>query len=807
MSQSTRSDKVDEPSVGANMDDIHPIIATVVPSWPPEDAMTESLEATAQAVAAEVAALAATNPDAPAVRRAIAASRRATASVAPGIAAHGPSRVDGDATERWRDVAEAVLTLQGVDWESRVGKAMARIDEQAAEFEAQLKYLREHGALPVAVQRVAVEQLLDAIGAIVMVLQGILVQAEQELARDGFFMEGFGVIDSLQVELRHLCAAVRTVQQWRLDVPPELLSFDSAELSTLPLASTDPILAGHDGTTVQRVVGALVVDGGVAALKHVAWVDFDDDGEPVFRKKRKGVTIRRPPRPRISLTTKSRATKQLCAKLDAAIDICRQRATAATSSLVPAVLGDVAAYGRARAAALDMPGAQGALAELTKLYQQVPQPCGSRDSDIVHASSRSGTALPSTGMARAKALARLADPDAPPPTALEHAVHKQLRAAAGSKRLYALVSEVARQASPELVVLPGGVKKLPRTVFKCAVNYDCDLSQINDQVRCTVVADSLVGVAATMRALLASPHVSVVRVKNRFAADYNAVPAGGYVDLQTIVLFECGAGVWMLGEVQVNLWSMLRIKESPNGGHKVFNFARSLRAYDEETYTYNGQLDAEVVARIAAGQVLDVTLRSVEAKAMKDDRAELWRALASDKCRVMKLGLIGIHIGDSGTIALADALKTNTFITVIDLGHNNIGDAGVVAFADALKTNTSITKIGLSSNTIGDSAAVALANTLKTNTSITEVNLGGNKIGDPGAVALADALKTNTSITWISVRDNVIGDTGGMAVADALKSNTSVTEINLYENKIGPSGRAALVDARKINTKVKILFS
>jgi hypothetical protein len=197
-------------------------------------------------------------------------------------------------------------------------------------------------------------------------------------------------------------------------------------------------------------------------------------------------------------------------------------------------------------------------------------------------------------MARAKALARMADPHAPPPTMLAHAVHKQRRAVAGSKWLYETISKIATLVGVELVVLPGGVKKLPRTVFKCGVNYNCDLSEITDQVRCTVGCESLAQVAAMLRALLASADVSVVRVKNRFAPDYDATPAGGYLDLQTIVAFECGsdAGEWMLGEVQVNLWSMLRIKEAPGGGHKVFNFARSLRAYDEATYVYDGKLDA-----------------------------------------------------------------------------------------------------------------------------------------------------------------------------------------------------------------------
>jgi len=443
------------------------------------------------------------------------------------------------------------------------------------------------------------------------------------------------------------------------------------------------------------------------------------------------------------------------------------------------VLDDVAAYSRARTAALGEPGAVAALAELAELSKKVPQPFGISPLDANDANATK--TLPTSGMARAKALSQLTDPHAPPPTALEHAVHKQLRAAAGSKRLYLIVCALARLAGVELVVLPGGVKKLPRTVFKCAVNYNCDLSEITDQVRCTVVCESLAQMAAMLREMLASTDVSVVRVKNRFAPEYDATPAGGYMDLQTIVAFECGPGEWMVGEVQVNLWAMLRIKEAPGGGHKVFNFARSLRAYDEATYVYDGKFDAEAAERIAAGALLIVQL-SNGCKA-EEEQVELGRALASDKCRVATLVLEGNKIGACGTAALAEALKTNTTVTKVDLSGNEIGDSGVVALVDALKTNTTVTEIKLWKNKIGDSGAVALADALKINTAITSIYLQHNEIGDAGAVALADALKTSAVVTKIDLRHNKIGDPGAMALVAALKINTTVTKIDLAFNR------------------------
>merc|ERR1711935_883257 len=78
------------------------------------------------------------------------------------------------------------------------------------------------------------------------------------------------------------------------------------------------------------------------------------------------------------------------------------------------------------------------------------------------------------------------------------------------------------------------------------------------------------------------------------------------------------------------------------------------------------------------------------------------------------------------------------------------------------------------------------AEALKTNTAVTTLDLHGNSIGDAGAAAIAEALKTNTAVASLSLGQNNIGDTGVAAIAEALKTNTAVTYLYLYaNNRIG----------------------
>eukprot|EP00729_Bicosta_minor_P010564 gene10564-30780_t len=67
-----------------------------------------------------------------------------------------------------------------------------------------------------------------------------------------------------------------------------------------------------------------------------------------------------------------------------------------------------------------------------------------------------------------------------------------------------------------------------------------------------------------------------------------------------------------------------------------------------------------------------------------------------------------------------------------------------------------------SNNALGDAIAAAIAEALKTNTAVTALNLWDNSIGDAGATALAEMLKVNTAVARLSLVYNKIGDTASL---------------------------------------------
>lgn len=457
------------------------------------------------------------------------------------------------------------------------------------------------------------------------------------------------------------------------------------------------------------------------------------------------------------------------------LEVFRGRQAAATANLVPRILDDVAAYRGAMSAATSVDGAQDAVAALTSMARAVPQSHQAAEADAAGES------------------------ECPPPTELAHAVWRQLEASDGSVWLYNRMVTVVASVGPHLAVIPGGVKQLPRTVFKSAIKYRCNIGRITDQIRCTVVAPTLVDVAHVLRAMLDSPSLAVTRVKNRFAPDYDAAPTGGYLDLQTMVQFSVG-GRQLQGEVQINLEPMLSIKQAPGGGHAIFKFARSLRAYDEATWSYTGPLTGETVGRVAVGAVLTVNLTNTPCDVAGVRR--LARALVPRTARITELNLTETSVEDAGAVLLAEALAVNTTLKTLSLIRAEIGAKGSAALARALETNHCLAHLELSKNILDcDATSVMLGR----NSHLETLGVNACGIDAVGAAVLSRGLASNATLQFLGLDRNAVGPDGARAIADAIRSHSSLARLNLWRAEIGDIGVAVMANAVASNTSLHMV--
>jgi Ran GTPase-activating protein (RanGAP) involved in mRNA processing and transport len=184
-----------------------------------------------------------------------------------------------------------------------------------------------------------------------------------------------------------------------------------------------------------------------------------------------------------------------------------------------------------------------------------------------------------------------------------------------------------------------------------------------------------------------------------------------------------------------------------------------------------------------------------------DEGAEELAEALKANTSVSVLELYGCRITDKGAKAVAEALKVNKSIEVVDLGENDIGDEGACAIAQALKDNKKLKSIGLGKNQIKEEGAKAVADALKVNEHLIDVCLFGNRIGAEGAEAVAEALRDNTCVKRLALDGCYITD----KVAEALKYNKSIVSLYFREPN-GASGAKVLAKVLEVNTTLEDVF-
>eukprot|EP00729_Bicosta_minor_P014554 gene14554-biopygen10298 len=580
------------------------------------------------------------------------------------------------------------------------------------------------GATP-AILKMAAEQATAAAGAIYCTVVTLRRQYAENGGKEGVTDGGGGgmfagtkerklkeMTPKLKAAEASLVSILRVVvEEWKLKLddasssssPPTAAAFEKLEVAE----------AGPGVATMLSVIGAQVI----AHHEAVAATD-NDSAEGWFQ------------------------VNTLPTTLDGFVEAYFRARNVVVRELVPNILLDVELYGAEAKLQADAAGPE-VLARLAAVTEapNVPPLTASQIVDLTAFPAAAAAAVPG-----AKTLARLS--------------YDQHIACGGSIVLYKQVSEVVAGVASKLstpgVVLPGAVKGKERTIYKSGLKYHGNTTKCHDKIRCTVELATLKDIAVVAEALVSMPAFLAVKVKNRFDPEYDSLPIGGYRDMQFSGLVELAGAATSAGagagpayawcEIQLNTTRMIALKsgnakgqagagssgsrgggsgKGGKAGHIAFNVARAINAFAPESFVHAGEWFSDVAERVKAGLLLEVNMSDTKFKDAAQ-RAEFVEALGSKECRVRKLDMERMELGEDDGAAIGEALKVNTTLTSISLGINNLGEVGVAAIGEALKVNTTLTYIDLKWNNLGEVAGAAIGEALKVNTTLTSIDLDYN---------------------------------------------------------------------------------
>lgn len=167
-----------------------------------------------------------------------------------------------------------------------------------------------------------------------------------------------------------------------------------------------------------------------------------------------------------------------------------------------------------------------------------------------------------------------------------------------------------------------------------------------------------------------------------------------------------------------------------------------------------------------------------------------------------KLNLSHKGLGYVGLKAIAPTLKTNTYITELDLQDNNIDEDGMKLIAKTLSENLFINHLDISMNTINNAGLEELLKSLTTNKYVTHLNMSQTGLKDRHADMVSNFIKENGAIKMLILNKNEFSVTGGTSIGNALAINNTISHLDLSWNHIRYAGATAIGQALKLNSSL-----
>lgn len=168
-----------------------------------------------------------------------------------------------------------------------------------------------------------------------------------------------------------------------------------------------------------------------------------------------------------------------------------------------------------------------------------------------------------------------------------------------------------------------------------------------------------------------------------------------------------------------------------------------------------------------------------------------------------------VYLGDnrfnpSDGLQLANLVKDNANLQLIDLRNNNLQDTGATYIFEALaqSSNCNLNTLIVWNNKLTKGSMSMLSKMLKTTKSLETINLGHNGITDEGIYRLKEGLIKNNSLLRIGLQAIKVTCEGVVALAESIVEHSRLEKLDLRGNRLKTAGLMALSQSLKVNKSV-----
>ncbi|ETS62095.1 hypothetical protein PaG_03655 [Moesziomyces aphidis] len=226
------------------------------------------------------------------------------------------------------------------------------------------------------------------------------------------------------------------------------------------------------------------------------------------------------------------------------------------------------------------------------------------------------------------------------------------------------------------------------------------------------------------------------------------------------------------------------------GGHQSTTFygAHTEQLQDAMQTSIAGpgrELDSQITPQEALEIRRKLAPGMSEEEAVSIYQAKRARRILAELPRVGNLLTLDLKSNDirGGVVYLAQVLKKNRTLRVLNLSDNNIEMPGLVAIAEALKYNSTLETLDMSHNPCsgpGLEGITTLRTAFALNSNLKRLFLNDTDLSSEAAIALAEFLPEARSLIHLDLAENFEIDIAGvMALAVSLRMNRSLRCLDL----------------------------
>jgi len=138
------------------------------------------------------------------------------------------------------------------------------------------------------------------------------------------------------------------------------------------------------------------------------------------------------------------------------------------------------------------------------------------------------------------------------------------------------------------------------------------------------------------------------------------------------------------------------------------------------------------------------------------------------------------RLGDAGAVRLARIMAKHPRMSSIFLRDNDIGSRGSIAVCHALLSpHSRVTELFYGYHFLDAECTQLMAQVIRKNRRLRLLDLDGCGLGDAGVQVIAEALAENKGLTELHIANNSLTDVGGMALAKAIQKHSTLTRCTI----------------------------